>query len=171
MVLYNVAYLTKKLGVRFINSSKANTGNNKGKDDFGWFITGFTDADGNFSILLRDNETLTLSFNLSQANTIENFELLKKINIFFKNSGSFSLINNSKTIKLTFSSAKALSLIIEHFSVLYPLQSTKKYYYLLWLESYNNKTNLELIKRNISLLPRGKDNNQKSLINYSSTTN
>jgi hypothetical protein len=103
-----------------------------------WFITGFADAEGCFTIIVRKTSTQTLGWKV-EANFIINLhkrdvELLKYIQTYFGGVGRISKERNG-CIDFTISSPnQIITQVISHFDK-YPLITQKRADYLLFKEA------------------------------------
>jgi hypothetical protein len=101
-----------------------------------WFVTGYTDGEGCFSIkFARSVKALfgfkiSLIFSISAAVNPLNLQLLQEVQRFFGGFGCISILNGSVYF-YEVNSLKALGLIRAHF-IQYPLQSTKLIHFQLW---------------------------------------
>jgi hypothetical protein len=100
-----------------------------------YYVTGFTDGDGSFSIRIRKSKTNKVGFTVgpvysigAEAN-IEKLKLLKKVQNFFGGVGSISKCGGNMYI-YEVSSLKSLNIIINHFEN-YPLETTKVIHFKL----------------------------------------
>jgi hypothetical protein len=138
-----------------------------------YFVTGYTDGDGSFSIRIRKSKTNKVGFTVgpvysigAEAN-IENLKLLKKVQNFFGGVGSISKCGGNMYI-YEVSSLKSLNIIINHFQN-YPLETTKVIHFKLWTEivkmMFNKEhlTKIGFIKilRIKSVFPKGLNDNIK----------
>lgn len=129
-----------------------------------YFITGYTDGDGSFSVKFRktgeDKFSITPVYSIGAEVNIPNRELLDKVKYFFKNKGSISRSGNMYYYEIT--GLISLKLVIDHFNK-FPLETSKSINFQLWseildlLEKKVHKTDQGL-KKIISikaLFPRG----------------
>ena len=93
-----------------------------------WFITGFTDGEGSFSIRTRTKPASQLGFHVSivysicaEVNSL-NLKLLEQVKQYFEGVGSISKSNNMYFYEI--SSIKSLEHLRKHFEE-FPLQTTK----------------------------------------------
>lgn len=116
-----------------------------------WFITGFSDAEGCFTILIQPNNKYRLNWRVKPIFTIglhnKDLALLNKIKYYL---GAGSVINYTSTSKAVFSveSFQDLDIIINHFDK-YPLVSAKKNDYLIFKQCF------ELIREGEHLNEKG----------------
>lgn len=108
----------------------------KGKLD-PWFITGFTDGEGSFSVCVRKKSNSELGFHVSIVYSIGaevnplNLKLLEKVKEYFDGVGSISKSANMYIYEV--SSIKSLINIRKHFEN-FPLQTTKYLNFKLWCQ-------------------------------------
>ena len=106
-----------------------------------WFVTGFTDAEGSFSVLIQHNSAYRLNWRIKVIFAIglhnKDIELLQKIQSYFGVGKLHKHGENSTQYRVE--SVKDMQVIIDHFYE-YPLISTKKVNYVLF------KKALSLIK-------------------------
>lgn len=102
-----------------------------------WFITGFIDGEGSFSIRIRKKINSVLGFHISivfsvcaQKNSL-NLELLEQVKEYFGGVGSISKSGNMYIYEI--SAIKDLVNVCEHFNK-FPLQTTKHIHYVLWCQ-------------------------------------
>ncbi len=88
------------------------------------WVTGFTDAEGSFTITIRKGKrfgyVLTPFYSLCAANNKYNYDMLKKIQKFFNNEGNVS--RGGDMLYYTIGSMKGSLLLANHFNK-YPLKS------------------------------------------------
>lgn len=100
-----------------------------------WFITGYTDGEGSFSIRFRRSVKGLLGIKVSLVYSIcaqvnpANLNLLRSVQAFFNGIGSISKSGDMYIYEV--SSLKTLIFIRKHFEA-YPLQSTKYIHFILW---------------------------------------
>ena len=117
-----------------------------------WFVTGYTDGEGSFSIRMRKKLNSSLGYQVSLAYSIVaeqnplNLILLEKVKEYFKGEGSISKSANMYSYEI--SAVNSLNLVKEHFEN-YPLQTTKSLHFKLWCEV------LEIIKKKEHLTKEG----------------
>ena len=112
-----------------------------------WFITGYTDGEGSFSIRLRKKLNSPLGYQISIVYSLVaeqnplNLILLENVKKFFNDEGSISKSANMYSYEI--SAVNALNLVKEHplRDEKYPLQTTKYVHFKLWCEV------LEIIKK------------------------
>lgn len=111
-----------------------------------WFLTGYTDGDGTFSIRFRTSISSAFGYNISLVYAIgahqnpNNRKLLEDIKRYFNNEGSISKCGNQYQYEI--SSLKGLRFVRKHFEN-YSLQTTKDF--KLWckvLEMIENEEHL-----------------------------
>jgi len=111
----------------------------KGKLD-PWFITGFTDGEGSFSVRIRKKSNSALGFHVSIVYSIGaevnplNLKLLEKVREYFDGVGSISKSANMYYYEV--SSIKSLINIRKHFEN-FPLQTTKYINFKLWCQIFD----------------------------------
>jgi len=113
-----------------------------------WFITGYTDAEGSFSIKISKTAKrqdfkfyVSLIFSICAKQNKENLILMEKFKQFFK-VGFISKSGNMYLYQVI--SQNDICIIKKHFEQ-YPLQSTKFIYFKLWckvLDMIQNKEHL-----------------------------
>ena len=125
-----------------------------------WFVTGYTDGEGSFSIRMRKNLNSSLGYQVSLVYSIVaeqnplNLILLpplssspkvwrerrvtEKVKEYFKGEGSISKSANMYSYEI--SAVNSLNLVKEHFEN-YPIQTTISLHFKLWCEV------LEIIKK------------------------
>lgn len=102
-----------------------------------WFITGFTDGEGSFSIRLRKKSSGLYGFHISIVYSIcaevnpLNLKLLEQVKEYFGGVGSISKSGNMYFFEV--SSIKSLPIVRKHFEE-FPLQTTKYVYFKLWCQ-------------------------------------
>jgi len=102
-----------------------------------WFITGFTDGDGSFSIKVSKSKShsigykVELVYSINNLNTPENNLLLKNILKTLGIEGNVISIRNNRICQFTITKMSQLEIIRRHF-VQYPLQSTKRFHFEQW---------------------------------------
>ena len=102
-----------------------------------WFLTGFTDAEGNFSVNVVNSSLyalkyrVNLSFNIGLHN--KDLELLKLIQAYFGKGGITKLGKESSQFRI--SSVEDLKVVFDHFDA-YPLLTQKKADYILFKQVY-----------------------------------
>lgn len=102
-----------------------------------WFITGYTDGEGSFSIRLRTKSNSQFGFHISIVYSIGaelnplNLKLLEQVKEYFGGVGSISRSGNMCYYEI--SSIKSLLNVRKHFEE-YPLQTTKYVYFILWCQ-------------------------------------
>lgn len=100
-----------------INESNVIKSENKGLNP--WFITGYTDGEGSFSVRLRKSATAKWGFNIlpvfsiGAQNNSSNKELLDKVKEFFGGIGWISSSGNMYYYEVA--SLKSLHIIKNHF--------------------------------------------------------
>lgn len=113
-----------------------------------WFVTGFTDGEGSFSIRLRKKSSSLFGFHTSIVYSIGaeinplNLNLLEKVKDYFGGAGSISKSGNMYIYEV--SSLKALIDVRAHFEK-FPLQTTKFVHFKLWcqvMDIFINKEHL-----------------------------
>ena len=112
---------------------KRSISSKKGKLD-PWFITGYTDGEGSFSIRLRTKSNNQFGFHISIVYSIcaeinpLNLKLLEQVKEYFGGVGSISRSGNMYFYEI--SSIKSLVNVRIHFEK-YPLQTTKHVHFKL----------------------------------------
>jgi hypothetical protein len=102
-----------------------------------WFVTGYTDGEGSFSVRLRTKSSSKFGYHVSIVYSIGaeinplNLELLKKIQEFFGGVGSIS--KSGMMYYYEVSSLNALVNVRNHFNK-FPLQTTKFVHFQLWCQ-------------------------------------
>lgn len=113
-----------------------------------WFITGYTDGEGSFSIRLRTKSSSIFGYHVSIVYSIGaevnplNLKLLERVQDYFGGVGSISRSGNMYYFEV--SSLKALLNVRKHFEE-FPLQTTKFVHFKLWcqvMDILNNKEHL-----------------------------
>lgn len=117
-----------------------------------WFVTGYTDGEGSFSIRTRKKLNSSLGYQVSLVFSIVaeenplNLILLERIQDYFNGEGSMSKSGNMYSYEI--SSLNALNIVREHFEK-YPLQTTKYVHFKLWCEV------LDIMEKKEHLTPEG----------------
>jgi len=118
------------------NSGENNENIHKNKLNLNpWYVTGYTDGDGSFSIRLRKSSDSKFGykiipvFSIGAQNNPNNTELLEKVKDFFGGVGWISSSDNMKHYEVT--SLDSLKIIRKHFET-YHLETSKHIYFLLW---------------------------------------
>lgn len=136
------------------------------KDFSPWFLTGFTDAEGNFDITFVNNVRALaktgIKFRFRLSANYRDVVLLCAIKNYF-GSGSISLIRkDTNVIILEISSIEVIKNKIIPFFDSYPLKVTKYYDYLTWRNCFfdflENRDNLESKLLLIERLKEAKNN-------------
>lgn len=101
-----------------------------------WFVTGLTDADGNFSVSVVRGRTalgwtVNLSYSIVAANNSANRWMLEQIQSFFGGKGSININISDFSLNYTVYGLSNCLIIREHF-LAYPLITYKLVYFLLW---------------------------------------
>jgi len=104
-----------------------------------WFVTGFTDGEGSFSIRLRRSSNkfryhVSIVYSIGAEVNPLNLKLLEKVKEYFEEVGSISKTGNMYYYEI--SSVKSLVYVKNHFEK-YPLQTTKFVHYKLWCQVMN----------------------------------
>lgn len=109
-----------------------------------WFITGFTDGEGCFLIIVRKNRNLKIGWSVELRFQITLHEKDKTLLKFIQNYFCVGYINKDgpQSIKYCVQSIKELKVIIDHFDR-YPLITQKWSDYKLFKEAYNLILNKE----------------------------
>jgi len=103
-----------------------------------WFITGFSDGDGTFSLVIRISKTYKIGYrvvpvySVCAKNSTENILLLKSIQNYF--SGIGHIYSSGNISRFEVHKLEEHKIIRKHFEQ-YPLQSTKYIYFKLWCET------------------------------------
>lgn len=119
------------LNIRFystINSIKLNP----------WFITGFTDAEGNFNMIVAKSSSINIGWRVQARFIIElhikDISTLNMIQSFFGGIGNITINQNRNSTRFIIVNLNDLvKFIIPHFNN-YPLQSNKKIDFESWKE-------------------------------------
>ncbi|CCC14781.1 hypothetical protein SMACR_12660 [Sordaria macrospora] len=105
-----------------------------------WFITGLSDGDGSFYIVLRRDATCRFGYSVSleykvvaEINPL-NLKLLESVQDFFEGSGTITVDKN--TYLYVIRNRGHLRIVWNHFHN-YPLQTTKHIYFILWSRVLN----------------------------------
>ena len=116
-----------------------------------WFITGFTDAEGCFSILIQPNTNYKTNWRVKAIFTIllhiKDIVLLENIQNTL-GVGKIRIRNSINKVEYVIESFKELQTIIDHFYN-YPLVSCKHSDYLIFKQCY------EIIKQDKHLTEKG----------------
>ena len=103
-----------------------------------WFITGFTDGEGNFSISVTKNNKSSIGFKVALFFSIgihvKDKSLLQKIKNLLSVGTIYKL--GEQYIQLKGFSVKDLNIIINHFDK-FPLKTKKRLEYELWKQVFN----------------------------------
>jgi hypothetical protein len=114
-----------------------------------WFITGFTDAEGSFSIIIDKNNKRTLGWRIQHKFQIgldkRDLSILLQIQQFLGGIGSIYCYPNQKKVNYSIDSIKDLIILINHLDK-YPLLTQKLADFILF------KQIIELIKKKITFL-------------------
>lgn len=147
---YNLIMNKRLFSTNVVEIQKGNTdfspsgGNNHPEGDFSkyslnpWFVTGFTDGDGSFTLYVSKATTGKLLCKVQPAFTIgldyKDLILLQEIKKFFGEVGKIHTRKDGSGVQYVISSAKDLTnYVIPHFDT-YPLCSQKKADYELFKE-------------------------------------
>lgn len=131
-----------------------------------WFLTGYTDAEGNFDIHIFSNGKALaktgIKFRFRIAANYKDIVLLCAVKNYF-NSGSISTIRkDTDVVMLEISSIEVIKNVIIPFFDNYPLKGTKYFDYVTWKNSFidflENKDSLESKLLLIERLKESKDN-------------
>ena len=147
---------------RLDNISNFSTLNDSGKNNTtvlnSWFVTGFVDAEGSFSMSIFKSKTAAIGWTIEPCFIItlhkKDIELLNKIQLFF-GVGTVSTVGE-KVARYRVRSREGLQVIITHFNK-YPLQTTKVVNFTSFcgiLDLMNNKyhSNIEGFLKLVSLI-------------------
>ena len=148
---YQIKNPSKQLNISQFSTflNKENLCNSTQKLD-PWFITGFTDAEGSFTISISPDNRSNLKWAVQAIFTINLHKKDLKILEDFKNTlgvGNISIISDS-AISYKVKSKKELQVIIDHFDK-YPLVTVKLSDFLLFKQSF------EIIKKGEHLTEEG----------------
>jgi len=130
-----------------------------------WFLTGYTDAEGNFDIHIFSNGKALaktgIKFRFRIAANYKDIVLLCAVKNYF-NSGSISTIRkDTDVVMLEISSIEVIKNVIIPFFDNYPLKGTKYFDYVTWKNSFidflENKDSLESKLLLIERLKESKD--------------
>jgi hypothetical protein len=107
------------------------------------FITGFTDAEGSFTILITESKTCKIGWTVRARFQIrlhsKDLPLLKEIQSFFGGIGNIYTSSKDQTATYRIEDIKSLTnVIVPHFES-YSLQSAKRIDYELWKQCINLK--------------------------------
>lgn len=114
-----------------------------------WFITGFTDAEGSFSVSLVKDKSLrsgwAIKYMFKISLHIKDYQLLQEINTFFGVGGVTCDLKNNTSAYRVHDLENLVKIIFPHFQK-YPLLSNKQADFLLFQEiiakMYNDKGHL-----------------------------
>lgn len=113
-----------------VYTSKENKNINKNDPLDPYFVTGYTDGDGSFSVRFRKSSDSKWGYKILPVFSIgahnNNVELLEKIKEFFNGIGWISTSGNMKTYEIT--SLNSLKIVRKHFET-YPLETSKSVYF------------------------------------------
>jgi len=103
-----------------------------------WYVTGFTDAEGSFNILICKSPSVNIGWRVQIRFIIElhikDIALLRLIKSFFNNVGTITVNKNKKIARYTVVNFNSIiNNIIPHFTH-YPLQSAKVIDFIFWKE-------------------------------------
>lgn len=102
-----------------------------------WFVTGFTDAEGSFRIILRKNTELNVGWSVGPVFQIKlhtrDLPLLESLQSFFGGKGIISKDGKNAVVFRISSRKQICNFIVPHFDK-YPLITGKQADYLLWKE-------------------------------------
>ena len=115
---------------RFISSKKKKKNQKTKGKVHPWFVTGYTDGEGSFSISLFGFQ-ISMVYSIGAEVNPLNLELLEQIQKYFGGVGSISQSDNMYYYEI--SSIKSLLSVRKHFEE-YPLQTTKYFYFKLWCQ-------------------------------------
>lgn len=102
-----------------------------------WFVTGYTDGEGSFSVRMRTKPNSPFGFSIGIVYSIcaeinpLNLKLLEQVKEYFDGAGSISRSGNMYVYEI--SSLKSLVNVRKHFEE-YPLQTTKYVHFELWCQ-------------------------------------
>lgn len=136
-----------------------------------WFLTGFSDGESSFKILVKKSLTHKNGWQIIANFRIElhvkDLELLKSIQKFFNGIGQVGLVSTRKLAYFEVTKLNDLvNIIIPHFDK-HPLQSAKSLDYLLWKECVN----IMLTKEHLNQAGLEKIISIKSAINWGNSPN
>lgn len=119
-----------------------------------WYITGFTDAEGCFNLIISKTSSASIGFRVQIRYVLElhvkDIALLEIINNYFGGIGKITIPNKRESARLTIVSLNHIvNIMIPHFEK-YPLQSAKRIDFELW-------------KRCVNLMKQGKHLTQEGL--------
>lgn len=130
--------------------STDNKTNNNKKSLNPYYVTGYTDGDGSFSVRFRKTGVnkflISPVFSIGAEVNPPNLELLQKLKDFFEHKGSISRSGNMYYYEIT--GLSSLKLVINHFKK-FLLESTKIIYFELWCVIIN------LLEKKIHHTPEG----------------
>ena len=115
---------------RFISSKKKKKNQKTKGKVHPWFVTGYTDGEGSFSISLFGFQ-ISMVYSIGAEVNPLNLELLEQIKEYFGGVGSISKSGNMYMYEI--SSIKSLLSVRKHFEE-YPLQTTKYVHFILWCQ-------------------------------------
>jgi hypothetical protein len=109
-----------------VDNTENSTSNNNNKTLNPYFVTGYTDGEGSFSVRFRkrgnNKYTIIPVFSIGAEANYPNKELLEKVKSYFENKGSITRSGNMYQYEL--SGLAKLKLIRDHFNK-FPLESSK----------------------------------------------
>jgi hypothetical protein len=131
-----------------------------------WFLTGFTDAEGNFDFMFIKNERALaktgIKFRFRITANYRDVVILCAIRNYFGAGTISSIRKDTKVVTFEIGSIEVIKNIIIPFFDKYPLKGTKYYDYLTWkncfLDFLENKDNLDSKLLLIERLKTSKEN-------------
>jgi len=116
-----------------------------------WFITGFTDGEGSFSILISEYKRMKIGWQVKAEFQLclhsKDVEILYQIQKFFKGIGNISFKSNRDVAQYRINDINSIKeILIPHFEK-YPLQSAKSIDFLLFKQCVNLIVNKDHLKQ------------------------
>jgi hypothetical protein len=141
---YQVKILSKQLNVKKFSTFNSSSNVNP------WFISGFSDAEGSFTIIIDKNNKRTLGWRVQSKFQIglhkRDLSLLLQIQQFLGGIGSIYIHPTRNIVNYSVDSIKDLAILINHFEK-YPLLTQKAADFILFkqvVKLINNKAHLSI---------------------------
>lgn len=110
-----------------------------------WYVTGFTDAEGSFNVVIAKNSNLKIGWRVQVRFIIElhikDITLLKSIKSFFNNVGTITVDENRNVARYSVVDLNSLVKIIVPQFLNYPLQSSKSINFYYWKKCVEHMVN------------------------------
>jgi hypothetical protein len=127
-----------------------------------WFLTGFSEAEGNFDIFIFSNAKALaktgIKFRFRIAANYKDIVLLCAIKNYFNNGSISTIRKDTDVVTLEISSIETIKNVIIPFFDNYPLKGTKYYDYMTWRDSFHDfLENKDSLDSKLSLIERLKE--------------